>query len=81
MNLITAITMKPGTRYPYYPSTFGPKQPNTVAPIDGGEGEESMTIYPGIEPLKKKSTTKHSFTIPYTTTQKYGSTTEEPVCQ
>uniref|UniRef100_A0A183CD36 MAM domain-containing protein n=1 Tax=Globodera pallida TaxID=36090 RepID=A0A183CD36_GLOPA len=48
----------------------------------GEDGAEVFTIYPGIAPLDKKKTkatsTKGSFTIPYTTTQKYGTTQPPP---
>ena len=82
----TPSSTKPSTRYPFRPSTPAPTAPHpkprpktTILPEEGrGDGEES-TIYPGIEPLKQKSTLKSSFTIPFTTTQKYGPATEEPV--
>uniref|UniRef100_A0A914HZH0 MAM domain-containing protein n=1 Tax=Globodera rostochiensis TaxID=31243 RepID=A0A914HZH0_GLORO len=55
----------------------------TTTDLSSGEdGAEVFTIYPGIAPLDKKKTkatsTKGSFTIPYTTTQKYGTTQPPP---
>ncbi|KAL3082724.1 hypothetical protein niasHS_010526 [Heterodera schachtii] len=49
---------------------------------DSSSSGEVITIYPDIAPLNKKRTkptsAKNSFTIPYTTTQKYGTTKLPP---
>lgn len=76
------IPTKLGTRYPFFTPNPAQMMTTTTSNYPDGHGEEESTIYPGIEPYKpkrRKNTTPSSFTISFTTRQKYGITTEQPV--